>query len=156
MRDTYLIYPKKGILSNTIENNLSFMCFSVICLYKTFASSQFGDKERHTNNNDDNDVIETIFDTNNNDNIDNHHNKLETSDVSDAKLRIKELEYKILQLETRIPRRFPDVTFLNYKNRKRILVKVEKHITHLNPNLLMIFFKFLGNWWCRFCWFTFS
>ncbi|GLV41437.1 UDP-xylose synthase [Carabus blaptoides fortunei] len=36
--------------------------------------------------------------------------------------RIKHLEHKIKQLESRIPKQFPDVKFLNYRSRKRILI----------------------------------
>lgn len=44
------------------------------------------------------------------------------SELQDAQRKIVELEYKIKELEHRIPRKYPDVTYLNYKNRKRILI----------------------------------
>lgn len=44
------------------------------------------------------------------------------SELHEAKKQILQLERKIQELEGRIPRKYPDVTFLNYKNRKRILV----------------------------------
>uniref|UniRef100_A0A182PS67 UDP-glucuronic acid decarboxylase 1 n=1 Tax=Anopheles epiroticus TaxID=199890 RepID=A0A182PS67_9DIPT len=59
------------------------------------------------------------------------HNGLELDDADresrlnelhEAKRQILELERKIQELEGRIPRKYPDVTFLNYKNRKRILI----------------------------------
>lgn len=40
----------------------------------------------------------------------------------EAAQKIKHLEHKIEQLESRIPKQFPDVKFLNYRERKRILV----------------------------------
>lgn len=43
-------------------------------------------------------------------------------EVHQAKQQIRALERKIQELEGRIPRKYPDVTFLNYKNRKRILI----------------------------------
>ncbi|KAK7866089.1 hypothetical protein R5R35_013584 [Gryllus longicercus] len=42
--------------------------------------------------------------------------------LADAQHRIRELEAKLRRLELRVPQRFPDVKFLNYKSRKRILV----------------------------------
>lgn len=42
--------------------------------------------------------------------------------ILEAQQRIKELEAQIKKLEARIPQRYPDVTFLNYKLRKRILI----------------------------------
>lgn len=42
--------------------------------------------------------------------------------LNDAKQRIRLLEMKIQNLENRIAKKYPDVVFLNYKNRKRILV----------------------------------
>ena len=44
------------------------------------------------------------------------------SELIEAQLKIKQLELKIQELEDRIPRKYPDVTYLNYKNRKRILI----------------------------------
>lgn len=49
-------------------------------------------------------------------------------------MKIKELEFKIQLLEDRIPKKYPDVTYLNYKNRKRILVRAF---------LLKFFFNFI-------------
>ncbi|KAF7408658.1 hypothetical protein HZH66_003195 [Vespula vulgaris] len=47
-------------------------------------------------------------------------------DIEEAKIRIRELEGKLRHLEAkienRVPKDFPTVKFLNYKNRKRILV----------------------------------
>ena len=43
-------------------------------------------------------------------------------ELKKAHQRIKELERKVDQLESRIPQKFTDVKFLNYQMRKRILV----------------------------------
>lgn len=46
------------------------------------------------------------------------------SEIMEAQMMIRKLEAKIRQLEGRMPRKHPDVNFLNYKNRKRILVSL--------------------------------
>lgn len=43
-------------------------------------------------------------------------------DLEEAKKKIRELEMRIKQLEGSTTRRFPDVKFLNYRTRKRILI----------------------------------
>ena len=45
-------------------------------------------------------------------------------DLQEAQKRIRELEKKIKDLEKRIPQRYPDVKYLNYRSRKRILVSI--------------------------------
>lgn len=42
--------------------------------------------------------------------------------LNDASERIQELEEKLQTLESRIPKTYPEVKFLNYLNRRRILV----------------------------------
>lgn len=44
-------------------------------------------------------------------------------ELTEAKQRLRLLEMKIQTLENRISKKYPDVVFLNYKNRKRILVR---------------------------------
>lgn len=44
------------------------------------------------------------------------------SALDDASLRIRELEEKIDTLEARVPKKYPEVKFLNYLARKRILI----------------------------------
>lgn len=54
-----------------------------------------------------------------------HENGDQTSnynELNDARRRLRLLEMKIKTLENRIAKKYPDVLFLNYKNRKRILV----------------------------------
>lgn len=43
-------------------------------------------------------------------------------ELHDAKARLELLEQKLAVLEGRIPQKFPDVEYLGYKDRKRILV----------------------------------
>ncbi|XP_044743945.1 UDP-glucuronic acid decarboxylase 1 [Chrysoperla carnea] len=43
-------------------------------------------------------------------------------DLNEAKSKIKMLETKLKQLEARVSKKFPDVHFLNYRARKRILI----------------------------------
>lgn len=43
-------------------------------------------------------------------------------ELKEAKTRIEQLEKKIAILEGRIPEKYPDVKYLGYKERKRILV----------------------------------
>lgn len=43
-------------------------------------------------------------------------------ELAEAKARIREIEAKLKQLESNIPHKYPDVRFLNYKSRKRILI----------------------------------
>lgn len=44
--------------------------------------------------------------------------------LNDASERIQQIEEKLQTLEARIPKTYPEVKFLNYLNRKRILVCV--------------------------------
>lgn len=44
------------------------------------------------------------------------------NELNDARQRLRLLEMKIRVLENRLAKKYPDVLFLNYKNRKRILV----------------------------------
>jgi peptidoglycan hydrolase CwlO-like protein len=44
------------------------------------------------------------------------------NELNEAKAKIEELESRIAYLENHIPKKYPDVKFQNYKNRKRILV----------------------------------
>lgn len=53
----------------------------------------------------------------------NHETNLEL--LNDASERIQELEEKLQTLEARIPKTYPEVKFLNYLNRKRILVCIK-------------------------------
>lgn len=50
--------------------------------------------------------------------------KQATSLLNDAYKKIETLEEKILSLEGRMPKTYPDIRFLNYLHRKRILVRL--------------------------------
>jgi peptidoglycan hydrolase CwlO-like protein len=50
----------------------------------------------------------------------------EVQSLQEAQKKIKELERRIKGLEKRIPQRYPDVKYLNYRSRKRILVSIKK------------------------------
>jgi hypothetical protein len=50
----------------------------------------------------------------------------EIQSLQEAQKKIKELEKKVRDLEKRIPQRYPDVRYLNYRSRKRILVSIKK------------------------------
>ncbi|XP_015512010.1 UDP-glucuronic acid decarboxylase 1 isoform X1 [Neodiprion pinetum] len=58
--------------------------------------------------------------------MDNDVPYIEINDLQEANTRIRELEDKLhrieAKIESRVPKNFPTVKFLNYKNRKRILV----------------------------------
>lgn len=67
-------------------------------------------------------------DYSNNQNILNNmeNNKVDDNtkqELQEARARIDQLEKKIAILEGRIPQKYPDVKYLGYKERKRILVK---------------------------------
>ncbi|XP_076044465.1 UDP-xylose synthase [Oratosquilla oratoria] len=46
----------------------------------------------------------------------------EIKDIKDAQNKIEELENRLKEMEYRIPKKYPDVQFLTYKDRKRILI----------------------------------
>lgn len=98
---------------------LFYLVFPVFCLYKSFISFE---------------IIEGI-DTSKLSIIADKgkaiHGDIPIEDITasydeliEAKKRLKLLEMKIQTLENRISKKYPDVFFLNYKNRKRILVNV--------------------------------
>lgn len=67
-------------------------------------------------------------DTNKNDNeVDYVFNNVKAysrdrNDLKHAQLKIKQLEDRIAELDNRLPKKYDEVKFLNYQNRKRILV----------------------------------
>lgn len=50
------------------------------------------------------------------------------SEITSLKKKINELEISLEQAEFRVPKTFPNIKFLNYKDRKRILVKLFTHL----------------------------
>lgn len=87
-------------------------------LYKTPYANETGKRKVQ----DQLEVAESLFD----DNIveDDGKSNLE-SVLRLAEQRIKLLERKIQELEKRLPVKFEEVNFLNYQNKKRILVSVQ-------------------------------
>lgn len=73
-----------------------------------------------------------LAETQNNINKRDMQNDLKSSynELSEAKQRLRILEMKIQTLESRMSKKYPDVLFLNYKNRKRILVRKQKYQMH--------------------------
>lgn len=51
-------------------------------------------------------------------------NIIDVTGLEEAKERIRQLEAKLLSLDARIPKGFPDVKFLSYRAKKRILVSL--------------------------------
>lgn len=76
------------------------------------------------------------------------------NDLNEAKSKIKMLETKLKQLEARVSKKFPDVHFLNYRARKRILVGTNVfYISFIN---VVTNCFYLDNWWSWICWISFS
>lgn len=73
--------------------------------------------------------------------------KQATNLLNDAYKKMETLEEKIMSLEGRMPKTYPDVHFLNYLGRKRILVSPLKFYYSFPFKK----FFFLDNRWCRFC-----
>lgn len=79
------------------------------------------------------------------------------NELNDARQRLRLLEMKIQTLENRIAKKYPDVLFLNYKNRKRILVILCLYTFFVSSftKLKFSFLRFeIDNWRCWFRWFT--
>uniref|UniRef100_A0A2P2I9U1 UDP-glucuronic acid decarboxylase 1 n=1 Tax=Hirondellea gigas TaxID=1518452 RepID=A0A2P2I9U1_9CRUS len=49
-------------------------------------------------------------------------NSLQNNSLREALYRISELENRLKEMEYKVPKKYPDVVFLNYKDRKRIMV----------------------------------
>lgn len=82
------------------------------------------------------------------------------SELNEARQRLRLLEMKIQTLENRIARKYPDVSFLNYKDRKRVLVSVIAIARKVSSFIMRVTnsfaHSFTDNWWRWFCWVTFS
>lgn len=68
-------------------------------------------------------AAQSYHDSNNH--IDDVELKSSYHELNDARKRLRSLEMKIKSLENRMAKKYPDVLFLNYKNRKRILVIIK-------------------------------
>lgn len=78
------------------------------------------------------------------------------SDIKLAQDKIRQLEARIRELEDRIPKKYGRVKFLNYQNRKRILVTGEDCCNFGGlwkgiEDFCLVFFR-----WCRIRWKSFS
>lgn len=78
------------------------------------------------------------------------------NELNDARQRLRLLEMKIQTLENRIAKKYPDVLFLNYKNRKRILVWLFLYTFFFSLLLQNVLFaiKKIDNGWSWVRWFT--
>lgn len=65
-----------------------------------------------------------------------------TKKLSGAYSKLHDLESRLKNLEKHIPKNYPDVKFLNYKDRKRILVSICKLIHLWKQCLMYICFSF--------------
>jgi hypothetical protein len=92
-------------------------------LYKTPYANEVGKGKLH----DDFEVEESVFAEKiiDNNEIDVHGYNDVQNVLQRAEQKIKMLEKKIQQLEKRLPVEFQEVNFLNYQNKKRILVSVK-------------------------------
>lgn len=88
--------------------------FPVVCLYKTWASSIGSAKENATPGDQ---VMGVLPEPVHGESPENVVQELEAT-----RKKLAQLEKKLQDLEGRIPVKYPDVKYLNYKNRKRILV----------------------------------
>ncbi|XP_012259604.1 UDP-glucuronic acid decarboxylase 1 isoform X2 [Athalia rosae] len=98
----------------------------VLGFYKGWAKTEedqpYQNKNLHVIKRDDNNLneIDKLLET------ENDAPYVEINDLHEAKTRIRDLENKLhlieAKIESRVPKNFPVVKFLNYKNRKRILV----------------------------------
>jgi hypothetical protein len=62
----------------------------------------------------------------------------EFQSLQEAQKKIKELEKRVKDLEKRIPQRYPDVKYLNYRSRKRILVSIKNTACMQPVHLYMV------------------
>ncbi|KAG4080310.1 hypothetical protein HA402_010802 [Bradysia odoriphaga] len=107
------------ILSRRKMKQIVLVCIGlifVICIYKTFVTTESIHVPQPEL------LARSIKDNNQQFDNDNELERRYHTELAETKLKIKELELKIQLLEDRIPKKYPDVTYLNYKNRKRILI----------------------------------
>lgn len=111
--------------------------FAVFCLYKSFTSFEIIEGIDPTKF--------SIYADKPKADVEVNHEELTSSynELHEAKQRLKLLEMKIQTLESRISKTYPDVTFLNYKNRKRILVshlrnKLKRSHIHIIRRIILM------------------
>lgn len=59
----------------------------------------------------------------------------DTSELKSAQQKIQLLEKRLAELESRLPKKYDEVKFLNYQNRKRILVRLPNDIQEFRSKL---------------------
>lgn len=104
--------------------HISFFFSAVFCLYKSLVNDEL------VYNYDSNKYSSLISSKQQRNALQNSRDNQDTdsdlsssyNELNDARHRLRLLEMKIKTLENRIAKKYPDVLFLNYKNRKRILV----------------------------------
>lgn len=122
---TFHAIDKHNVVNEFCLFVIVFSLFTVFCLYKSFVSEELmysfdsnkyssliSSKQQRSaaqSFNSINDVVDGELASSYN-------------ELNDARQRLRLLEMKIQTLENRIAKKYPDVLFLNYKNRKRILV----------------------------------
>lgn len=93
-----------------------FVYILVLCLYRSWAYTEKVSYSYHDDKSEK--VYNTVEQTM------SQYPDTGSENLQGAQRQIKELEKKIKDLEKRIPQRYPDVKYLNYRSRKRILVSV--------------------------------
>lgn len=109
---------------------LSFLFSAVFCLYKSLVNDDI------VYNFDSSKYSSLLSSKQQRNALQNSHDNQDTdgeltssyNELNDARHRLRLLEMKIKTLENRIAKKYPDVLFLNYKNRKRILVSMVHHL----------------------------
>lgn len=89
----------------------------MICLYRSLATSEIPNERLETNEVDAPSPERILSANKKYTNLDEANQR-----ILDLETRMLEMEKIMRDLQSTIPRKFPDVTFLNYRNRKRILI----------------------------------
>ena len=94
-------------------NSFSLLFISVIFNLKLFANSELTKNERSI------------------DNMNEITTNKDTKEKTNLYTRIQELEARLEELEYRVPKKYADVKFLTYKDRKRILVNFKLFVSRV-------------------------
>lgn len=88
----------------------------MLCLYKSIANSELSNSIPEADTND-----EAVLPVDKGDSIQPDRAELER-ELTAMKQRLKLMERQLALMEQRTPNKYPDVKFLNYNTRKRILI----------------------------------